>query len=137
MDSFFLSKSIEGEAKGAKGCAPHSAWPRMPPSCSCTLLFVCPLCTQSREGVGHCLQVWACTLVRLPPLRIHRGWGTASMPAQPPIRALPLRSSQGEGGRSFLVYTCPWLRVALLLRSGHVSHPFSHMTHYSYVLELP
>ena len=98
MDSFFLSKSIEGKAEGAKGCAPHSAQPCMPPSCSCALPFVCPLCAQSREGVGHCLQVWARAPVRLPPLRIHRGHGTASVPALPPIRTPPLRSSQGEGG---------------------------------------
>src|SRR6266702_6978088 len=98
MDSFFLSKSIEGEARGARGCAPHSAQPRMPPSCSCALLFVCPLCAQSREGVGHRLRVWARASVRLPPLRIHGGCGTASVPALPPVRAPPLRSSQGEGG---------------------------------------
>ncbi len=113
MDSFFLSKSIEGEAGGARGCAPHSVWPRMPPSCSCALPFVCPLCAQSREGVGHCLQVWARAPVRLPPLRIHRGHGTASVPALPPIRTPPLRSSQGEGGawlpslRASLVACCP------------------------------
>src|SRR6266702_1463038 len=95
---FFLSKLIGGEARGAKGCTPHSMQPRMPPSCSCTLPFVCPLCVQSREGVGHHLQVWACAPVRLPPLRIHRGWGTASVPTQPPIHAPPLRSSWGEGG---------------------------------------
>src|SRR6266702_2242534 len=98
MDSFFLSKSIEGEAEGAKGCAPHSAQPCMPPSCSCTLPFVCPLCVQSREGVRHRLWVWVRAPVRLPPLRIHGGRGTASVPAQPPVRAPPLRSSQGEGG---------------------------------------
>src|SRR6266702_2064478 len=114
MDSFFLSKSIEGEAGGARGCAPHSAQPCMPPSCSCALPFVCPLCAQSREGVGHHLWVWACAPVHLPPLHIHGGRGTASMPALPPIHTLPLRSSQGEGGgRGFPVYARPRLHVAL------------------------
>src|SRR6266702_5848677 len=94
---FFLSKSIGGKARGAKGCTPYSTQPHMPPSCSCTLLFVCPLCAQSREGVGHCLQVWVHALVHLPPLHIHRGQGTASVPVQPLIRAPPLHSSQGEG----------------------------------------
>ena len=92
-----MSKSIGGKARGAKGCTPYSTQPHMPPSCSCTLLFVCPLCAQSREGVGHCLQVWVHALVHLPPLHIHRGQGTASVPVQPLIRAPPLHSSQGEG----------------------------------------
>src|SRR6266702_7609155 len=113
MDSFFLSKLIEGEAKGAKGCAPHSVQPTMPHSCSCTLPFVCPLCAQSREGVGHRLWVWVRALVRLPPLRIHGGQGTTSVPMWPPVHTLPLRSSQGEGGHGFPVDVHPRLRVAL------------------------
>src|SRR6266702_5582761 len=108
---FFMSKLIEGEAEGAKGCAPHSARPHMPPSCSCTLPFVCPLCAQSREGVGHRLQVWARAPVRLPPLRIHGGRGTTSVPARPPVHMPPLHSSRGEGGYGFLVYMRPRLRV--------------------------
>src|SRR6266702_2016298 len=96
---FFLSKSIGGEAGGAKGCAPHSVQPRMRPSCFCTLPFVCPLCAQSREGGGHRLQGWVRAPVRLPPLRIHGRQGTASVPTWPPVCTSPLHSSQGEGGR--------------------------------------
>src|SRR6266702_2511530 len=95
---FFLSKLIGGEARGAKGCTPHSMQPRMPPSCSCTLPFVCPLCVQSREGVGHHLQVWACAPVRLPPLRIHRGWGTACAHAASHSCTTPALKLGGGGG---------------------------------------
>src|SRR6266702_6335856 len=112
MDSFFLSKSIEGEAEGAKECAPHSARPCMPPSCSCTLPFVCPLCAQSREGVGHRLRVgraprFAC------PLCAYTGDG-APLPCP---RGLPFArrpcAQAGGRGRGFPVYARPRLHVAL------------------------
>src|SRR6266702_3686129 len=113
MDSFFLSKLIEGEAKGAKGCAPHSVQPRMPPSCSCTLLFVCPLCAQSREGVGHCLRVWVHAPVCLPPLHIHGDGAPLPCPCSLPFACCPCTQARGRGGRSFPVYAHPRLHVAL------------------------
>src|SRR6266702_2559969 len=113
MDSFFLSKLIEGEAKGAKGCAPHSVQPRMPPSCSCTLLFVCPLCAQSREGVGHCLRVWVHAPVCLPPLHIHGDGAPLPCPCSLPFACCPCTQARGRWGRSFPVYAHPRLHVAL------------------------
>src|SRR6266702_8099510 len=98
MDSFFLSKSIEGEAEGAKECAPHSARPCMPPSCSCTLPFVCPLCAQSREGVGHRLRVgraprFAC------PLCAYTGDGAPlPCPRGLPFARCPCAQAGGRGG---------------------------------------
>src|SRR6266702_8192761 len=71
---FFLSKLIGGKAGGAKGCAPYSAQLCMPPP-----LCVPPLCAKQR-GVGHCPWVWVHTLVHFPPLRIHGGQGTTSVP---------------------------------------------------------
>src|SRR6266702_1120942 len=69
MDSFFLSKLIDGEAKGAKGCAPHSLQPCLPPlhihedgaplPCPCSLPFACCPCTQARGRGGRSFPVYA------------------------------------------------------------------------------
>jgi len=77
-----------------------------PPVC------VPPLHAKQRGG-GTLPPGWARAPVRLPPLCIHGGRGTASVPVQPPIHAPPLCSSWGEGGRGFPVYARPWLCVAL------------------------
>src|SRR6266702_5006766 len=98
MDSFFLSKSIEGEAEGAKECAPHSARPCMPPSCSCTLPFVCPLCAQSREGVGHRLRVGRAPRFACPRCAYTGDGAPLPCPRGLPFARSPCAQAGGRGG---------------------------------------
>src|SRR6266702_6978089 len=90
MDSFFLSKSIEGEARGERGWDTASGFGRAP-------RFACPLCAYTGDVAPlPCLR---CLPFARRPCAQARGRGGARLPGLRASRLrVALRAKRREGG---------------------------------------